>query len=1143
MSLGELLTNLLSTDNDARKAAEAQWDQAKKSDPNETIKSLIQAITSAPAEQQRQQAGVLCRQCIQGIGKEEPLWLELSAETTTALKAALLASVEHDTCWTVKRSAATCVVAIGEVIADDLPELTKEWAELLPTLSRWAAAGSPTECRVSSLQILKDLVPTVGEGLTDPPYRDSVSGLVMTCLEDTVPQIRAKAAQLVLQFIEDLPTEKAAPLAGMLPKVLKVMQSLEKEDELLKETLESMVSAAEQDEDIRTFTPQLENVWQAMLIICQAKGHISDECRRTAMEVNITFIEEGHATLERQDESALEKMIEQILQVSFEWMLEVDDELEEWTKQIDDDDDDDEETCQICGETTYDRVADACEEEVVQRIIFKIISSALAQGHWKHMRAALMAINQTVEYIEEESRVDQCVDFVKSQMKHAHARVRYTAFQAMGQIAMDHEPYAQETHHETVLPLIVQGVDDENPRVAAQAIDAFVKFGEELAQEDLEPFLEALMTKLFQRLQSGQSRTMSENCLQGIAVIGEVAEELFEPYYPTVMPILKEIVMRAKGEKERSIRGKAFECISLLGAAVGKERFLNDANETMTEMINTLKAGLAEDDVQKKYINDASERICTTLEKHFKPYLAELLPRTFEALNVKPKEISAADDLQDDDDEDDMTLMLVGEKICSLKTAVIEEMDDAVSLIETFISSLEEEFMEFIPATYKHMLLLLQYPATGLQESVFKTWRSLTVVARKCVEAGKMQTSDLKQFVTGFLEAVVTAMPGKPVDPEIDADLEFSKDELTTIQAQAEGISNVIRNAGIKVLDNDAVRNISNVVVKMLQCVENDRKKKDEVDDGKKKKSKDDDSDSDDSEEDATSATVRLALADIVGGLLKSNREEFVQAGLPVFMTMVQSLITPNNSEDDRGLALYVADDIVDCLGEQSLPYWNVIMEPAAKYITESKSFVVKEYSCSILGHGAKLPQFAPIANFAGNQLGQFLEKHLERYRRRRAVNKDAKQVASAVDAAILALGYLCDHHEQNIQDPQKFWDFWLKALPLKYDQDRAWKAHAQLLELFIKERPLLVGQGGMNVPKILGVFADVYDTKNSNNVLDSELAQAVSALGEEKIKMICAAGVTDKQKKKVEQMIKHHTQNKARLVPNATAGGYPSSE
>merc|ERR1719428_2238207 len=138
--------------------------------------------------------------------------------------------------------------------------------------------------------------------------------------------------------------------------------------------------------------------------------------------------------------------------------------------------------------------------------------------------------------------------------------------------------------------------------------------------------------------------------------------------------------------------------------------------------------------------------------------------------------------------------------------------------------------MEFIPATYKHMLLLLQYPATGLQESVFKTWRSLTVVARKCVEAGKMQTSDLKQFVTGFLEAVVTAMPGKPADPAIDASLEFSRDELSTIQAQAEGISNVIRNAGLKVLDNEDVRKVSSVVVKMLQCVENDRKKKDEVD-------------------------------------------------------------------------------------------------------------------------------------------------------------------------------------------------------------------------------------------------------------------------------------------------------------------------
>ena len=45
------------------------------------------------------------------------------------------------------------------------------------------------------------------------------------------------------------------------------------------------------------------------------------------------------------------------------------------------------------------------------------------------------------------------------------------------------------------------------------------------------------------------------------------------------------------------MRGKSFECMSLLGIAVGKEKFLNDAKEAISAMMNTQ---VEADDVQRE---------------------------------------------------------------------------------------------------------------------------------------------------------------------------------------------------------------------------------------------------------------------------------------------------------------------------------------------------------------------------------------------------------------------------------------------------------------------------------------------------------------------------------------------------------------
>ncbi len=55
------------------------------------------------------------------------------------------------------------------------------------------------------------------------------------------------------------------------------------------------------------------------------------------------------------------------------------------------------------------------------------------------------------------------------------------------------------------------------------------------------------------------------------------------------VPCLKYIIQNANTTELRLLRGKTIECISLIGLAVGAEKFLPDASEVMEMLLKTQK--------------------------------------------------------------------------------------------------------------------------------------------------------------------------------------------------------------------------------------------------------------------------------------------------------------------------------------------------------------------------------------------------------------------------------------------------------------------------------------------------------------------------------------------------------------------------
>lgn len=68
------------------------------------------------------------------------------------------------------------------------------------------------------------------------------------------------------------------------------------------------------------------------------------------------------------------------------------------------------------------------------------------------------------------------------------------------------------------------------------------------------------------------------------------AQEHFQKYYDAVMPYLKAILLKATDKSNRMLRAKSMECISLVGMAVGKDKFRDDAKQVFVELFLSVGA-------------------------------------------------------------------------------------------------------------------------------------------------------------------------------------------------------------------------------------------------------------------------------------------------------------------------------------------------------------------------------------------------------------------------------------------------------------------------------------------------------------------------------------------------------------------------
>lgn len=1068
----ETIRTTLSLDNKARGVAEKAFEDAKQGQPAATVEGLIAIVTNTQLEQPlREQGAVLLRRTLFAPRQSDSVWVRLGEPAQLVLRAQLLSCMESEQVRQVRRKLADCVQSLAnglvEAPAGDArpPVELAPWPELLPTLLRLISDPSrDAGVRADCVWVVKEMAMISWTALLAGGQQ--THQIFKLCFADPSEALAANAAALLCSFVDAIDKKsERAPFATLIPEFVAVLQRLAQGTvpDNLDMVLQAMQEAAEFFKDHVS-----AHILPVMCAI--AKGHGDNGSRRYAMEVIISLVEAKPKAM-----LSSPGFLEQALDVIIHFMMELDDDTETWAKE--DYEQDEPEEQHQCGKDAIDRLARAANSTEtpgfapVLAMLKPALEKLFASGDWKQILTAVVVLAQIAEYIDEDDTVQQMMHGVRLQLRAAHPRVRYVSWSALAQFAVDHDDaITSDEWVKHLLPEFISAMDDACDRVSLRSMEAFQHYGECVEREDLEPFVQALMERLGKKMQT--STIFQKKSITFIAVIARQLEDGFAPYYPAIMPVLKQMIQATIHKvEERSLLGKCFECISLCAKAVGREGFRSDAELIMQWMIMaTQVVNLPSNDPVKEYMMAASERICGTMKEDFLPFVPHILPGVLEKLTFKPKDVS---ELNDDADHGEMNIALTEEggqlKVVVMQTSELEDLKNALECVHTFVDQLEKAFAPYITQTAQALLPVFEFSmAEEIRELAFETWGQLCLSAQKAA-----QGQVLNDLVMEFMRRVL---------PKMSSATESSTGVL---KSRADGVKLCLEKAGPGVLGSGEIRHISEATLSLLREF---LKKTEELRKERERRGDDDEELADEDDD----VNLRTALCEIAGALMQHHPDHFVAEALPTWMPLLMQLLTPGLPADDRKLALYLMCDMLEHLGHRVTPHWSQFL-PQLLADLHNTDVELRQAACYGVSLAAKDAAFAEVASQAAAKLAEVVTMS-----RGRAKKKSEKPVQACADNALSAIIEILMKHKTAIASAEEqLWGVWLNGLPCQVDEQEGQKNHGLLLKLLQQQNPRVLGIDGQNVPRLLGILVDLYRTDMVDDATSAGTARLLSSLGE----------------------------------------------
>uniref|UniRef100_A0A669D7R3 Karyopherin (importin) beta 3 n=1 Tax=Oreochromis niloticus TaxID=8128 RepID=A0A669D7R3_ORENI len=1002
-----LLGNLMSPDNNVRKQAEETYDNI----PGQNkITFLLQAVRDASAaEEVKQMAAVLLRRLLSSSFEE--IYPGLTLEMQTAIKTELLSGIQQETSPTIRKKICDIAAELSRNLIGDLFFFTLNFPGIF--------------------------------GNQQQHYMEVIKRMLVQCMQDQAnPQIRTLAARAAASFVlsNESNTALLKHFADLLPGILQAVNEscYQGDDSVLKSLVEIADTAP------KYLRPNLEETLQLCLRLC-ADTNLTNMQRQLALEVIVTLSETAAAML-RKHTAIVAQSVPQMLAM----MVDLEDD-DEWAM-ADELEDEDFDSNAVAGESALDRIACGLGGKIILPMIKQHIMQMLQNPDWKYRHAGLMALSAIGEgcHQQMEAILQEIVSFVLLFCSDPHPRVRYAACNAIGQMATDFAPTFQKKFHDKVISALLQTMEDQsNPRVQAHAAAALINFTEDcpkslliLYLDNLVQHLHVIMVAKLQELIQKGTKLVLEQVVTSIASVADTAEEKFVPYYDMFMPSLKHIVENAVQKELRLLRGKTIECISLIGLAVGKEKFMPDASAVMQLLLKTQTDfnDLEDDDPQISYMISAWARMCKILGKEFQQYLPVVMGPLMKTASIKP-EVALLDtqDMENISEDDGWEFVNLGDQQSfGIKTAGLEEKATACQMLVCYAKELKEGFVEYTEQVVK-LMATLALTVSRVRVAAAESMPLLLECAR--VRGPEYLTQMWHFMCDALIKAIGT-------EPDSDVLSEIMHSFAKCIELMGDGC-----------LNSEHFEELGGILKGKLE----EHFKNQEL---RQAKRQDEDYDEQVEEtlqdEDENDVYILTKVSDILHSVFSSYKEKV----LPWFEQLLQlivQLICPNRPWADRQWGLCIFDDVVEHCSPSSFKYAEYFLRPMIQSLCDTSPEVRQ---AAAYGVGV-------MAQFGGENYRPFCTEALPLLVRViQAADSRSKENVNATENCISAVGKLMRFQPECV-NVNEVLPHWLSWLPLKEDKEEAVHTFDFLCDLIESNNPIVLGPENANLPKIFFIIAD----------------------------------------------------------------------
>eukprot|EP01132_Coremiostelium_polycephalum_P003634 gene3634-4525_t len=1029
----EVLKLLSSPQNESIKEGEKNYNQLK-ANPDVLVTNLIYLIRASQDPFMREYSPVLLRPLVNPMARDT-LWPQLSAQTKEVLKTELIASLQTETKESVihKVTAAICCFA-SDLVSNN------QWPDLLTYLIE--STSSPIEnLRESSYKIIGSMVADIASLLK--PHIPLFKQLVEKGLNDPSPKVKISSLN-TLSSLLSADSSQSAIFQPLLPLMIQTISTaiLSNQEKEAQQAILTFIIIA--DMEPAWFKHDFASTYKAFFQIMES-DIAEEETKNYCLEFFLTIAEKRASLMKPL------RYLEPLIHLLLKWASQVEEiDIAKWNSTSENSSDDDTSSSASHANDALDRLSANLGKPVMD-CFFKFLGPLLQSRNWNERYAGLLALTMICEGCKK-FLTPHLKDIVQNVIRLAddeNPRIKWAVYFCLGQMATD---FGEDMHkiHDILVHRACHSLQDPNPKVQSSVCLFITAILDNIDSDIVKLYQDTLFNSLAPLLQSS-TIFVAENSLNAFSSIVESNTKGFDQHYASFMPFLIKIIQEKTSMEYRVLRGRAIEAISLIGIAVGKDKFKDDCKNIMLYCANQK---FAQDDPQVDFFLRAYTRFCQSLGADFTPFLPIAMGPLIEAIQAAVKIETRA--LGDEYEEN----VVADTSACALENKAL-----ALTLLTIYASSLEEHLFPWVEQIAQIAIQLVDYAyneevrinATALLPYLLRVTK---LHFEKVVGVDPLQNPQLLQLFTIILEKLLHTIK--------------EEEQLEVLSAKIKVLGECIEFIGKE----------KSVMAKSFDTLKSVMTTLGEYEEAYKEGLDEDDDDPQDSmdKEILDEAFNNMAVA--IGDIIIANKDDSVPYVQEILSHILEHI--ENSNEEVVSSMVCIMDDFIEYGGPQVANLYAHIIPPLIK-ACKSNSESVRHAAAFGLGVAAQKgpAQFSVFITESLTVLNEIVTDPQSR----------SEDNLPATENSISAIGRIF-----NVLPPSfeqflpTFLPQWVAFLPISDEAEQPAVAET-LIDLCAKHNMKIYGPNFENLKKILDILGHSVSEKQISSELKDKLKQLLSQL------------------------------------------------